>query len=314
MIGGGYGNQIARRGARSGDAADVSSFSREQEYQADTLGMRYMIAAGYDPAGAAELLAALAPRNRAGSARAGAHQPPDPRMGEHPPAEPEPHAARDRGSARRPAASARGMRNRDAFLERARRHSCRRRSRRRASSTGRVFTHPDLRIQFRVPTGYLMSNGTYAVTISGSAGQSPVQRRPLQRLARHVHPPCVPASCLSGSGQVADPAAAALDDQRHAARRSTTARVSTDSGADRRQRRRLSVGSAARLSFRDADAGRHRARPVRADGEFAAEDQRRGGGGDPAAHHPCRDGRARATRCSRSQAGWPIATSSSTGS
>jgi predicted Zn-dependent protease len=35
-----------------------------------------------------------------------------------------------------------------------------------------VFTHPDLRIQFRVPTGYLMSNGTYAVTISGSAGKA----------------------------------------------------------------------------------------------------------------------------------------------
>jgi predicted Zn-dependent protease len=35
------------------------SFSRDQEYQADTLGLRYMIAAGYDPAGAAQLLAAL---------------------------------------------------------------------------------------------------------------------------------------------------------------------------------------------------------------------------------------------------------------
>ena len=31
---------------------DSLSFSREQEYQADTFGLRYMIAAGYDPAGA----------------------------------------------------------------------------------------------------------------------------------------------------------------------------------------------------------------------------------------------------------------------
>src|SRR3954453_201583 len=31
---------------------DTLSFSREQEYEADTLGLRYMIAAGYDPAGA----------------------------------------------------------------------------------------------------------------------------------------------------------------------------------------------------------------------------------------------------------------------
>ena len=32
---------------------DMLSFSRDQEYEADTLGLRYMIAAGYDPAGAA---------------------------------------------------------------------------------------------------------------------------------------------------------------------------------------------------------------------------------------------------------------------
>ena len=37
---------------------------------------------------------------------------------------------------------------------------------------GASFTHPDLRIQFSVPPGYLMSNGTYAVTISGSAGKA----------------------------------------------------------------------------------------------------------------------------------------------
>jgi len=37
---------------------------------------------------------------------------------------------------------------------------------------GRTFTHPDLRIQFAVPVGYLMQNGTRAVTIKGSAGQA----------------------------------------------------------------------------------------------------------------------------------------------
>jgi predicted Zn-dependent protease len=64
-----------------------------------------------------------------------------------------------------------GMRNRDAFLA-------------QLQGTyvdddpaqgvidGPTFTHPDLRIQFTVPAGYLMSNGTYAVTISGSAGKA----------------------------------------------------------------------------------------------------------------------------------------------
>src|ERR1043165_9844345 len=37
---------------------------------------------------------------------------------------------------------------------------------------GRTFTHPDLKIFFAVPQGYLMSNGTDAVSISGSGGKA----------------------------------------------------------------------------------------------------------------------------------------------
>jgi predicted Zn-dependent protease len=37
---------------------------------------------------------------------------------------------------------------------------------------GRTFTHPDLRIFFAVPQGFLMQNGTTAVSISGSAGKA----------------------------------------------------------------------------------------------------------------------------------------------
>src|SRR5947209_11125009 len=36
---------------------DMLSFSREQEYEADTLGLGYLIGAGYDPGGAADVLA-----------------------------------------------------------------------------------------------------------------------------------------------------------------------------------------------------------------------------------------------------------------
>src|SRR5439155_8730634 len=43
---------------------------------------------------------------------------------------------------------------------------------------GPTFTHPDLRIQFSVPQGYLMSNGTDAVTISGSAGKAQLRQGP----------------------------------------------------------------------------------------------------------------------------------------
>ena len=42
---------------------------------------------------------------------------------------------------------------------------------------GPAFTHPDLRIQFAVPQGYLMQNGPDAVTISGSAGKAHQKKR-----------------------------------------------------------------------------------------------------------------------------------------
>jgi len=46
IFGGSIGNVLEQRAA-----LQTLSFSRDQEYQADTLSLRYMIAAGYDPAG-----------------------------------------------------------------------------------------------------------------------------------------------------------------------------------------------------------------------------------------------------------------------
>src|SRR3954468_16659777 len=54
IFGPGVSNVIAARAK-----LDTLSFSREQEYEADTLGLRYMMRAGYDPAGAAGILASL---------------------------------------------------------------------------------------------------------------------------------------------------------------------------------------------------------------------------------------------------------------
>jgi predicted Zn-dependent protease len=149
---------------------DTLSFSREQEYQADTLGMRYMISAGYDPAGAAEILAALG-RNTALQARVQGRtnrQTPEwasthPYIGNR--------LQRAAEEARATGRLGTGIRNRDGFLNQlegvfvdddpA-----------QGVIDGATFTHPDLRIQFTVPQGYLMSNGATAVTISGSAGKA----------------------------------------------------------------------------------------------------------------------------------------------
>jgi predicted Zn-dependent protease len=149
---------------------DMLSFSREQEYEADTLGLRYMVAAGYDPAGAAGILAALS-RNAALQTRVQGRtnrQTPE-WASTHPLSEN--RMQRALAEARATGRLGTGLRNRDQFL-------------RELEGIyvdddpaqgvidGATFTHPDLRVQFSVPQGYLMSNGTDAVTISGSAGKA----------------------------------------------------------------------------------------------------------------------------------------------
>ena len=149
---------------------DTLSFSREQEYQADTLGMRYMIAAGYDPAGAAGLLGALTRASAMEARVQGRANRQTPEWARtHPLSENRMQLALQ--EARATGRLGQGIRNRDPFLSQlegvyvdddpA-----------QGIIDGPTFTHPDLRIQFSVPQGYLMSNGTYAVTITGSAGKA----------------------------------------------------------------------------------------------------------------------------------------------
>jgi len=157
-------------------ALDILSFSREQEYEADTLGLRYMIAAGYDPAGAPEILAALS-RNTALQLRVqGRTNRRTPEWASTHPLS-ENLMQRALAEARSTGRLGTGIRNRDLLL-------------REIEGIyvdddpaqgvieGPIFTHPDLRIQFRVPQGYLMSNGSDAVTISGSAGKAQFRQGP----------------------------------------------------------------------------------------------------------------------------------------
>jgi len=146
------------------------SFTREQEYQADVLGIRYMTAAGYDPNGSATMLAQLTQtsaleariqgdRNRSTPEWASTHPLSENRM------------AQAAQIARQTGRAGTGLRNREAFLvqldgvmvddDPA-----------QGVIDGRSFTHPDLRLQFLVPAGYMMQNGTRAVAIQGSGGQA----------------------------------------------------------------------------------------------------------------------------------------------
>ena len=169
IFGGNIGNAVATRGLLTAKLQTLR-FSREQEYQADTLGMRYMIAAGYDPAGAAEILAALT-RNSALQARIQGND--NRKLPEWASTHPlsENRMQRELSEARATGRLGTGIVDRDAFLAQldgayvdddpA-----------QGVIDGRTFTHPDLKIQFTVPVGYLMDNGTDSVSISGSAGEA----------------------------------------------------------------------------------------------------------------------------------------------
>jgi predicted Zn-dependent protease len=149
---------------------DMLSFSREQEYQADTLSLRYMISAGYDPAGAAGVLAALSRESALEARVQGRTNRQTPEWASTHPLS-ENRMQRALAEARATGRLGRGIRNRDAFLSELEGDYVDD-DPAQGVIEGPTFTHPDLRIQFRVPQGYLMSNGTDAVTVSGSAGKA----------------------------------------------------------------------------------------------------------------------------------------------
>lgn len=151
-------------------ALNTLSFSREQEYQADALGLRYLIAAGYDPVGGPEILAALSRQTALQARVQGRTNRQTPEWASTHPLS-ENRMQRALQEARATGRLGTGIRNRDGFLAQlegiyvdddpA-----------QGVIDGPTFTHPDLRIQFTVPRGYLMSNGSDAVTIAGSAGKA----------------------------------------------------------------------------------------------------------------------------------------------
>ena len=169
LLGGGIGNEIAQVSARRAQLATLS-FSREQEYQADLLGTRYITKAGYDPAGGPGMLAAL---TRASALQARVQGRTNRQMPEWASTHPlsENRMQRALAEAQATGRLGTGMRNRDEFLSQLQGITVDD-DPAQGIIEGRSFTHPDLRIQLSVPPGYLMQNSTHAVTIKGSAGQA----------------------------------------------------------------------------------------------------------------------------------------------
>ncbi|MCY7281076.1 MAG: M48 family metalloprotease [Sphingomonas bacterium] len=146
------------------------SFSRDQEYQADTLGTRYVVAAGYDPLGGAKILASLGRADALQLRIQGKGNRSTPEWAStHPNSQN--RVQREQQLAVQSGRAGKGLRNRDVFLAQIEGLTVDD-DPAQGVIEGRSFTHPDLKLQFVVPVGYLMQNSASAVSIEGPAGKA----------------------------------------------------------------------------------------------------------------------------------------------
>jgi len=143
----------------------TAKYSRKQETEADSLGIRYLAGAGYDPRAMASVLQSLAAQNALDSQLQGR----DASIPEWASTHPDP-ASRVR-AALSAAGNVTGITNRDTFLTRIA-GLLYGDDPRQGVIEGNTFVHPDLRLTFTVPNGYYMINGTDAVSINGQGGQA----------------------------------------------------------------------------------------------------------------------------------------------
>ena len=148
----------------------VLSYSRNQEYEADRLGIQYMTRAGYDPRASAKMLAALAAEERFQARLRGrdtmARVPQW--MRTHPLTDERVREARRLAQQARPQPG--GRLGRDEYLlaldgqtygdDPA-----------QGFVEGPSFAHPVLRLAFRAPPGFVLQNSPTAVTGQGPAGE-----------------------------------------------------------------------------------------------------------------------------------------------
>lgn len=160
---------LLQKGIGSGAQLLTLKFSRSQEYEADDLGIRYLASAGYDPKALSGMLASLAAQSALDTrlmGQAGNGNVPE-WASTHP--DPASRVTRALNGAKQTRATS-SLRNRDAFLN-ALNGVTYGDDPKQGIVTGNRFVHPDLRLGFTAPNGYVMLNGSDAVTISGSGGK-----------------------------------------------------------------------------------------------------------------------------------------------
>lgn len=147
----------------------VLSYSRAQEFEADDLGVTYLAKSGYDPVASSTILASLAAQTSLDTRRAGKSENALPEWAS---THPDPASRVTRARQKALATSARGkVTNRDSFLQMLD-GMLYDDDPKQGIVEGSSFRHPDLKLGFNAPSGYIMSNGTKAVSITGTGGQA----------------------------------------------------------------------------------------------------------------------------------------------
>ncbi|MEO8723742.1 MAG: M48 family metalloprotease [Sphingobium sp.] len=158
---------LLQKGIGSGSQLLTLKFSRAQEYEADDLGIRYLAKAGYDPKALSSMLGSLAAQSALDARLAGRAESMPEWASTHP--DPASRVTRALQNARATGVTS-NYRNRDVFLN-ALNGVTYGDDPAQGVIEGSRFLHPGMKIGFTAPTGYGMSNGTDAVSITGSGGQ-----------------------------------------------------------------------------------------------------------------------------------------------
>lgn len=165
------GQQLSQLSLQGSQLATLS-YSRNQELEADALGVQYLNRAGYDPRAMATLLQSLAAQNQLDAQLQGRDNATIPEW-----ASTHPDPASRVQNAAQLAGSATGVTNRDTFLSRID-GMVYGDAPEQGVIEGRQFIHPELRLTFTAPQGFYMVNSTRAVTINGDAGRAQLTLAP----------------------------------------------------------------------------------------------------------------------------------------
>ena len=169
VVGGDTGAKLGQQLGGTVAQSYVLGFSRDQEFQADDLGVSYLAKTGYDPFAASSMLASLASQTSLDTRAQGQKEQALPSWQRtHPDPASRVTRAADRARTFIPAGK---EQNRDAFLA-AIDGMIYGDDPKQGIVDGQNFSHPDLRLSFNAPSGYAMSNGTQAVTVRGTGGQA----------------------------------------------------------------------------------------------------------------------------------------------